>query len=134
MIYNFMGGFESIHNLKGKSSGNNEACALKIDIVKVEYKVCWNYLFDMLTNLSFHMKRKVCWNYLFDVLTALSFHMKCMQWMSLSFKHVEYKVCVNDRLVGPIIPSKGLQQEDPASPYLFLFMVDGLSLLLRNAV
>lgn len=53
--------------------------------------------------------------------------------MSLCVTTVEYKVCMNDTLVGPIIPGRGLRQGDPLSPYLFLLCVEGLSQVIMEA-
>ena len=46
---------------------------------------------------------------------------------------VSYSILVNGEPKGVIVPSRGLRQGDPLSPYLFLFCAKGLNALLRNA-
>lgn len=40
---------------------------------------------------------------------------------------------VNDALSEPFFPSRGLQQRNPLSPYLFLLCVEGFSTILNEA-
>ena len=46
---------------------------------------------------------------------------------------VTYSLSVNGNQSGRIFPSRGLQQGDPLSPYLFLLCTEGLSKLLKSA-
>lgn len=47
---------------------------------------------------------------------------------------VRYTVKFNGTLLSTFAPSRGLRQGDPLSPFLFLFVADGLSLLLEEKV
>jgi hypothetical protein len=47
---------------------------------------------------------------------------------------VKYSIKFNGTLLEAFSPSRGLRQGDPLSPFLFLFVADGLSTLLRNEV
>ena len=46
---------------------------------------------------------------------------------------VSYSILVNGEPKGMITSSRGLQQGDPLSPYLFLFCAEGLNALLCDA-
>jgi ribonuclease HI len=43
-----------------------------------------------------------------------------------------YAVKVNGELTDPVVPSRGIRQGDPISPYLFLLCTEGLSCLLQK--
>ena len=47
---------------------------------------------------------------------------------------VSYAININGRPRGRIIPSRGIRQGDPLSPYLFLLCAEGLSALIKASV
>ncbi|XP_065626617.1 uncharacterized protein LOC136066363 [Quercus suber] len=51
-----------------------------------------------------------------------------------SVSTVTYSTKINEILRGHIIPSRGICQGDPLSPYLFLLCAEGLSALIQSAV
>ena len=55
------------------------------------------------------------------------FHMQCVT-------TVTYAIRINGCPKGHIIPSKGIRQGDPLSPYLFLLCVEGLSAMIKASV
>ena len=60
-----------------------------------------------------------------------------VRWRKLTMQcvtFVTYSIKINGKPRGNITPSRGLQQEDPLSPYLFLLCAEGLSSLISQAV
>jgi hypothetical protein len=62
----------------------------------------------------------------------MGFSHQWIDWIMLCVETVDYSVLLNGNVVGPIIPSRGLRQGDPLSPYLFIICVEGLSSLIRQ--
>lgn len=111
---NVLVAFELIHSMKQKKRGYEGGVALKLDISKAYDRVDWKYLQQRLY--------------------AMGFDGKYIKWMMLYVTTVQYAVCFNGRLWGPIHPQRGLRQGNPISPYLFLLSAEGLSKSLTEAV
>lgn len=99
--------FEVVHHMRrGRVKGDGEV-ALKLDISKAYDRVKWSYLRSRMFSMGFCKK----W----------------VDWIMRCVTTVSYNICLNGELIGPIYPKRGLRQEDPLSPYLFLLCVEGLS-------
>jgi hypothetical protein len=86
--------------------------ALKIDMMKAYDRVEWDYLYGHLSKLGF----------------APSWIQSVMRCVTC----VRYAVWVNGELTEPVVPSWGIRQGHPISPYLFLLCTEGLSCLLQQ--
>ena len=76
---------------------------------------------------------RVEWDYLKRVMEKMGFHAKWVQLIMACITTTHFSVIVNGNPTGYILPSRGLRQGDPLSPYLFLFCAEGLTMLLRKA-
>jgi hypothetical protein len=102
--------FECLHTIRNQQS-KQPHFALKIDMMKAYDRVEWVYLHGCLEKLGFDP-------------TWISTIMRCVT-------SVRYAVRVNGDLTMPVVPSRGIRQGDPISPYLFLLYTEELSCLLN---
>ena len=72
------------------------------------------------------------WNFLMKVLLKMGFGW--MEWIWWCISTTKFSVLVNGVPTGFFPNSKGLQQGDPFSPYLFVLGMEVLSTLIRRAV
>jgi hypothetical protein len=104
--------FECIHAIQRGTGDRGEFCAYKLDLSKAYDRVDWGFLKSLLLKLGFHGQ----W----------------VQWIMTCVTTVRYSVRFNGVPLAPFAPSRGLRQGDPLSPYLFLLVADGLSVLLKH--
>ena len=110
---NVLVAFELLHYMKRKNSGQDGVVALKLNISKAYDRVNWRYLKHRMSTMGFSEK----W----------------IEWMMLCVRTVSYSISFQGSMICPIIPTRGLRQGDPFSPYLFLLCVEGLSSSLKSA-
>jgi hypothetical protein len=96
-----------------KKKGKSGLCAVKLDMHKAYDRVEWVFLEKMMTKLGFDQR-------------SVKLIMACV-------KSVRYRVRFNSTETDTILPTRGLRQGDPLSPYLFLIIAEGLSCMLRGA-
>ncbi|XP_062089159.1 uncharacterized protein LOC133795722 [Humulus lupulus] len=111
---NIMVAFEVMHYLKRKVSGKDGFMALKLDMSKAYDRIEWGFLEAMMKKMGFGDH----W---------VSLVMKCVS-------SVAYKIAIEGQELGPIVPTRGLRQGDPLSPYLFIICAEGFSALISKFV
>ena len=108
---NVIAAYECLHFMKRSRSKNRSHCALKVDMMKAYDRVEWNYLEAVMLKLGFPSS----W------VTKI---MNCV-------KSVAFVLLLNGCKQDEFRPTRGIQQGDPISPYLFFIVAEGLSCLLR---
>ena len=111
---NILVAFETLHHMKMKKVGKGGHVALKLDMSKAYDRLEWEFLKMIMEKMGFHP-------------TWVGWIMECV-------KSVTYSILVNGEPKGHILPTRGIRQGDPLSPYLFLLVSEGLNGLIQHAV
>ena len=110
---NVLVAFELMHYLDHKREGKDRYMAVKLDMSKAYDRVEWGFIEKVMEQMGFHEK----W---------VNLIMSCITTST-------YFVLINGVAHRCIVPSRGLRQGDPLSPYLFLLCADGFSSLINSA-
>lgn len=97
--------------MKMKKTGKVGHMALKLDMSKANDRLGQVFLQRIMEKMGFHPT----W---------------ILEWIC----SVTYSVLVNGEPKGHIVPTKGICQGDPLSPYLFLICSEGLNCLIEQAI
>ena len=72
------------------------------------------------------------WAYLEAMMHKLGFQERWISLMMMCVTTVSYSMLINGELKGKIVPTRGLWQGVPISPYIFLLCAKGLLTMLRK--
>ncbi|GJT25273.1 reverse transcriptase [Tanacetum coccineum] len=105
---------EDFHYIRHNNKGNQRLMTLKLDL---------NKAFD-----------RVEWDFLAATLKKIKFADRWCQWILACLISYELEFLIHGDSIGNIKPTRGIQQGDPLSPYLFIIIADVVSRMVSKAV
>ena len=112
--YNILVAYETLHHMKTKKTGKVGYMALKLDMSKAYDWVEWIFLEKLMLKMGFHD------NWVRMVMETV--------------RIVSYSILINGSPRGFIKLTRGIQQGDSLSPFLFLLVSEGLNGLIKKSV
>jgi hypothetical protein len=76
---------------------------------------------------------QVEWEFLEAVMLKIGFARRWVEMLMICIRTVTYSILINGQPHGRIVPTRGIRQRDPLSPYFFILCAEGLSTMLRKA-
>ncbi|GLT53433.1 hypothetical protein SLA2020_267030 [Shorea laevis] len=76
---------------------------------------------------------RVEWPFLEGVMRKMGFDERWIRWILNCISSISYSVLINGESFGSILPTRGIRQGDPISPYLFIICAEALSAMLQEA-
>ena len=74
------------------------------------------------------------WDFILTILRSIDFDPKFVNLIHQCISTVKFTLLLNGSKISTILPSRGLRQGDPLSPYLFILCVDVVARLINREV
>lgn len=97
-----------------QKTGGPSSCALKADIMKAFDTVKWDYLMSILSHMNIPE----------DV----------RKWIHLCISSPSFSININGSFTGNFRASRGLRQDDPLSPTLFIIVMERFTQTLKSQI
>jgi len=110
---NILVAFKTLHTMDTLLKGKDGFMAMKLDMSKADDRLEWDFCEGVLRKLGFANR----W---------ISLLMPCI-WI------VTHSILINGQPHRHIVPSRGIRQGDPLSPYLFILCAEVLSSLMQHS-
>lgn len=104
--------FEVNHYMRRRTQGSMGIAGLKLDVSKAYDRLEWAFIRSMMERFGFHH------TWINRIMTFIS--------------SVTYCFLHNGEQFGYVVPSRGVRQGDPISPYIYIMCVEGLSSIIRR--
>ncbi|XP_042958141.1 uncharacterized protein LOC122293703 [Carya illinoinensis] len=109
---NILVAYEVLHSMNSRMKGKRGCMALKIDMSKAYHRIEWSFVETVMVKMEFPIR----WIRLIQ---------SCLNSAS-------YFILVNGEPQRKFMPSRGLRQGDPVSPYIFIMCAEALTSLLKK--